>query len=353
MRTRRAMLLITIGLPFALAGCQQDTEIASYEVKYPQRENIRMLTAVIPDAEATYFVVLKGPEAAVAQQKKPFDDFVASIRLDAKKDPPITWTAPDGWDEEKGAGERIVGFKLTVGSTKMETTLTKFPKLGNPGEPNSLLDNINRWRGLVDLPPAQDTHSLRREKVDGREVILADMTGLGVHKEPSKLKMQNPHAGGMPPVGMPKFGRPEKDRVPFIYEVPNSWAVKEPPLPGFAVAAFVASDGSRKAIVSLTPLKNADLVANVNRWRTDTLGLAAGTRAGIERDAHSLKVAGLDANYVDIVNPAKNGDNRVLGVIISTDDGAWVIRMFGPDDLVGNQKANFETFVRSFKRNDG
>ena len=355
-RMRRVMLVAGLALPLVLAGCQQDEEIKSYEVRHPQREKIRMLTATIPDGESTYFVVLKGPEAAVAERKKAFDDLVASIRVDNKKDPPITWTTPNDWDEEKGTSKlRIAGFKMTVGATKMEAALTKLDKLGGPGEPNSLLDNVNRWRGQVELPPAVagDLEKLvRRDKIDGREVILADIrTGLGIHKAPSKAP--NPHAGGMPPIGggMPPIGRPKgvEERIPFIYEVPAGWSAKEPPLPGFAVAAYLASDGARKAMVTLTPLRSADLVANVNRWRKDTLGMRPATPEEVESDARALTVAGIGAKYVDLVNAQKKGDNRVLGVIIPTDDGAWVIRMFGPDDLIGREKANFETFLKSFK----
>jgi hypothetical protein len=48
-----------------------------------------------------------------------------------------------------------------------------------------------------------------------------------------------------------------------------------------------------------------------------------------------------------VANPnSPQPNNRILGVIV---DSTWFIKMSGPDALVGAQKANFESFVKSFK----
>jgi hypothetical protein len=336
---------------FALAGCRQDTEIVSYEVKQPQREKIRMLTAIIPDAKSTYVVKLSGPEAAVAEQKKSFDDFVASIRLKDNKDEPIAWTAPDHWAEEKGAGElRIASFRIEAGGTKMETVITLLPKLGDPGEPNSLLDNVNRWRNQLEMPPAEvgDVQKLPHREVDGRKVILADLTGLAIHKGPARVQAQNPHAAGMPPAGLPKFGKPGKARVPFAFDAPDGWEPTGAIPP--AVVAYLVPRGPLRAKVTLTKV-GGGLVGNFNRWR-DQVGLPEIGPEQIRREVRPIKVASVDGNLADIVNPNRQKDNHILGVVFVVNGEEWFIKMIGPTELVSSQRANFEAFARSFKAGD-
>jgi hypothetical protein len=340
------MLLAGMLLPLALAGCQQDTEIKSYSVEQPQREKIRTLAAILPDAKKTYFVRLSGPEAAVSEQKTAFDTFVGSLRLQDKKEAPIAWTTPDGWDEQKGDGQmRIAGFRIGAGATRMEATLTKLDgPLGKAGEFNSLLANINRWRDQAEQPPLEegDLAKLERRTVDKHEVIVADIKGLGFHRGPAK--MVDPHAGGLGGIPMDHPGKP---KVPFTFDPPDDWAAMDR-LPQFAALGYEVIKDRKRAEITMTSAAG-DLVENVNRWRAQ-IGLPKATPAQVERDVKSIKVAGHPASYVDLANPgSKMPKNHILGVIVETGQQTWFIKMTGPTELVSGQKVNFEAFLKSFK----
>src|SRR5947209_288605 len=184
------LLLLLFALPLAaLPACQrEESAIKTYDVAQPNREPMRMLAATVPGERMNYFVTLSGPDAEVAKQEKPFRELVASIRLDEQnKEAPLTWKAPAGWQEQPGGGQfRIATFHINA-DRPIEAKIAMLPSRGDDAE-QSLLDNVNRWRGQLSLPPAEarDLDGLvERTKVDGREIVLAKpMTGTGVYHRP-------------------------------------------------------------------------------------------------------------------------------------------------------------------------
>jgi len=83
---RRPLLLLLLAVPLAtVSGClREGPKIETYDVEHPDREKIRLLGAILPHGDSTWFVKLMGPEAAVADAKKSFDDFVTGS-ADQKK----------------------------------------------------------------------------------------------------------------------------------------------------------------------------------------------------------------------------------------------------------------------------
>src|SRR6266852_3483341 len=98
-----------------LVGCQKD-EIQSYHTSKEQpvhldlaranRPSLRMLTAIFPHGDRTWFFKLLGPETEVAQHKEEFDRFIQSVRFKDQAKEPVTWTVPDGWRSEPGVPSR-------------------------------------------------------------------------------------------------------------------------------------------------------------------------------------------------------------------------------------------------------
>ncbi len=348
---RRPLLFLLVALPLAAAGCmREEPKIESYDVPQPNREKMRMLTAIVPADKVAYVVKLAGPDAEVADQQQAFTQFVDSIRLDDQQKP--TWKTPAGWKEEEGGGEfRIASFRIAA-PRPIEVAVTRLPPLGDAQ--NTLLDNVNRWRGQLNLPlaePAELDQLVERRKVDGRNVIVADMSGAGVYHEPAKVLAapNNPHAGmpafpGVPNLGGPKLG---KGNLPFVFVAPDAWKPLRP-LPQFSSEAYEVIDGKQRAKITISMVQG-DVLPNVARWR-DMIRLPHAKDAEIEKDIRRLRVAGMEAHYVDLANSrATVPDNRILGVIVPTQGTNCFIKMSGPDELVGRQKTNFEAFVESFK----
>src|SRR4051812_15327904 len=93
-------------LAAALSGCQQEEPVSSYTVSYPDRLELRLLAAIIPDGDQSWFVDLLGPAQTVSGQKAALDGFVDSLRFD-KKDTPMSWKSPEGWKEQPGREMRL------------------------------------------------------------------------------------------------------------------------------------------------------------------------------------------------------------------------------------------------------
>jgi hypothetical protein len=331
----------------ALAGCQsEEPAIESYTVAQPNREKLRMLTAIVPGEKMAFFVKLAGPEETVAGQLKPFNDFVGSLKINEQdQNAPLAWKTPDGWKERPGGGQfRLASFRIEA-ARPIEVAVT----YGSADTP--LLDNVNRWRGQINLPlaePAELDRLISRSKVDGRELILVDMTGTGVYQRPAAAQAhaapRDPHAG-LPMLGGGKLG---KAKLPFQFTPQAGWQPLRP-LPMFAVEAYQVVDGNSQATITISSV-GGSVVENVKRWRTDQLQLPAAPAGELQKSLRPIRLAGQEAQYVDLVNPALNGPaNRILGVILPGPDANWIIKMTGPEALVGRQKASFEAFVASFQ----
>jgi hypothetical protein len=337
--TRRLFLLALLLPALAAAGCQPDVEVKSYVVQHPDREKLLMLAAIIPHGEKTWFVRLSGPEQAVGAQRKAFDQFIGSLRFDDKNDPPLSWTAPDGWKEQKGGMMALAAFRIDAEPQPLETTVTALGKLDKG---NSLLANINRWRGQLLLPPIGEDEleqSVRREKVDGQEVIRTDLAGLGVARAPTRPPMAV--QGGGPAAQPPAAG----PALPFRYEVPAGWDKQKKPA-GMSVVSYEVADGASRAEITITALpgKAGGEVQNIVRWRGQ-VGLPPAKEADVLKDTRSMTVAGTQATYVDLTGPK----GAIVAVMLPLPQTTWFVKMSGPPELVARQKANFEAFVKSFQ----
>lgn len=115
----------------------------------------RLLGAIIPHAQKTWFVKLVGPENEIAAKAAEFDAFIASIHFSAAAAPSeastaappgIAWKVPSDWTAQAGNGPLLARFEAAGGA--IEIKVSSFAT-GNFG---SLADNLNRWHGEVGLP---------------------------------------------------------------------------------------------------------------------------------------------------------------------------------------------------------
>ncbi len=329
--TRWSLRLACTLLVVALAGCQGAEEIRQYQA--PREPRIRMLGAIIPqkDPDATWFVKVAGLENELEPHNQAFRDFVASFRFvkEEKGEPPVVWKVPEGWreveDKSKGKSERFATFHL--GDNRLELTVVK---LGGKGAAASIEANVNRWRKQLRLP-ALDEEELgeltQTIKVGPIEATLVDMVGFG-----TTLASPAPLA-----------------RPPITYDVPEGW--QEAPNKEFGLAAFRAGKGNRVADVTISPLPGAagGVVFNVQRWR-EKVGLKRGSEEEARRDIRDITVDGIKSAFVELTGPEIQGHSlAITGVIVPRDDFSWFLKMSGPADVVREQKAAFETFVRSVR----
>jgi hypothetical protein len=331
---RRSVPLLLGALAVAvLAGCRDD-EIRRYKVPQPVTTPMRLLGAIVPHGERTWFFKLLGPAPAVGEQKETFDRFLATVKFVDAGERPITWKVPDGWSEEPGSQMRYATLK-SEGKDHLELTVTT---LGRDG--GAVLPNVDRWRGQLGLAPVAEAElaSFSRElTVGGEKATVIDLTGTGA--DTSAMTAPAPAA---PPM---------VDREParsggLKYVAPAGWT-ERPATNGFARATFAVTDGGQTAEVTVTPLGGmaGGLLANVNRWRNQ-VGLGPTTEEQLSKDQKQLDVAGTPCPYFDLAGP--KGD-RILAVSMPQGGQTWFLKMKGPAELVGRQQANFEAFAKSVR----
>jgi hypothetical protein len=338
----RLGLLALCGLA-ALLGCRQD-EIQHYTA--PKSEPlvlgsgqdegpVRLLAAIVPHGDRTWFFKLTGPPTVVAEHKQEFDQFLGSVHFTDKAEPPVEWKVPEGWQEEPGNKVRYATFHIGPEDGPAELSVTSFE-----GQVGSLLANVNRWRGQIGLAEIKEDElgKLTSEtKVDGGAATLVDMTGQGTGKGNKR----------MAPFLSANRGGGARPAAPLKYTTPPGWEEESNPAPP-RVAAFRVSDGRRTAEVTVIPFPGevGGLQANVDRWRRQ-VGLGPASDEDMKNDVRKVEVDGSAAAYADVTGPESAGRTRILGVVVPRGEQSWFFKMQGPADLLERQKAAFEAFVKS------
>jgi hypothetical protein len=338
---RLACTLLAVGV----LGCQEPEQIRQY--KAPREIRTRMLGAILPHGDSTWFVKVTGPEDVIEKQEAAVRAFVQSFHFHDQKEQPVTWKVPAGWHEEKeqpqqGEFKRFATFRLgEKGKGGLELTVIK---LGREGQAASILANVNRWRGqlgLIGLRPSELEDEVEELKAVNATATLVDITGTG--RAVAGAQMPPPEH---PPVGKPPArGGP----LPLAYTTPKGWT--ETRLRALSVATFRTGEEGKSAEVTITPLAGpaGGLVGNVKRWR-DQIGMPPASDEQIQKGLGKLDVGGTPATYVELVGPEVNGRQlAILGAIVPRGGETWFFKMTGPADVVAGQKANFEAFVRSVR----
>lgn len=345
---RGIQLLLVLCLA-ALAGCQND-DIHSYAAPKaatvansagPEAAAVRLLVAMMPHGEQTWFFKLSGPADAVSKRHDEFDKFIHSIRFTEAADKPLSWTLPESWkDVAQGESQfRYATIRIGTEEPPLDLTVTHLGR-----EFGSLLANVNRWRGQIGLKSISEAElgSLTKEmKINDVAATLVDMTGTGAPAA-SAMTMKRP---ALPP-GHPS-GRP--NQAPIEYTKPDGWT--EIPSSAFgSVLTFRVSADSKEAQVTVTPLAGpaGGLEANVNRWR-EQVGLALLPEDQVAKETQTLVISGANAQYADVAGPESAGARRerILGAVVPQEGQTWFFKMRGPADLIEQQKSAFEAFLRS------
>ncbi len=154
---------------------------------------------------------------------------------------------------------------------------------------------------------------------------------------------------GMPatmPNGLPA---PDNSGLPKLkYTLPDGW--KEKPPTQLRVASFDIAEGGKTADVSVIPLgpMSGGDAANVNRWRGQ-VGQSPLDDAGLKLAAEPVQIAGQMADLYDIAGtaPGSGDEERVIAVILHTDDATWYFKLMGNGPLAEKNKASFIAFLKS------
>jgi hypothetical protein len=335
-----------VGLLIVVLGCQDEGVRVLHVTKPPTR---RTLAVIIPRSDATWFIKLNGPADAVAADAAAFREFGGSVQFTDGK-PPIRYTLPQGWRAD-GSGptkggivDRFASFRTQNDSEVLVT------RLG--AEANSVLLNVNRWRGEVGLNPV--TASDLDQIVEPVEIGGAKSTFVNVNELPNTPATPIRETTPEHPKELDTTSKiaAEAHQPKAVFPAPSHWQ----PLPasGIRVAAWRVGEGNDAAEVTIIPLTGTwgNVPKNINRWRVE-LGLESLPDETITASLTKIEVEGKSCPYADLLGPISDKQQRTLGIIVDRDATAWFIKMRGHPDTVGKQQAAFESFVRSIKLPEG
>lgn len=175
-------------------------------------------------------------------------------------------------------------------------------------------------------------------KVDSSDLVVTT---------PPPVAVSSPTA--MPsamPDGLPV---PDNSGLPKLkYALPDGW--KEKALTQLRVASFEVSENGKTADVSVIPLNGGPGgdPANVNRWRGQ-IGQPPLDENSLKSSAEPVQVGSQPADLYDLagVSPGSGDTERILGVILHTDESTWYFKMMGDAALVEKNKPAFIAFLKS------
>jgi len=311
---------------------------------------------------------------------------------------------PAGWEPAPLGEMRFASFRIK-GDNGKTAEVSVIPLPGMAGDD---LANVNRWRGQVNLAPVSEGEMakqaesveiggepaklfdqagqpagssektrivaaiLRREgaawffKMTGEDATVAkqkpafveylktfDFTKSASGSETAQTELPPSH----PAIGSVSAGpstqssaansgsdRPE-------WKVPSGW--KETSSGPFLVAKFLIEGGgnARAAVnVSMSAGNGGGLVANVNRWRGQ-LGLGDSSETDINKVATSVDIPAGKATFIDMSGTdTKTGEKaRIVGAMLPRTQKTWFFKLMGPEQLVQQNKDDFQKFVESTK----
>jgi hypothetical protein len=156
-----------------------------------------ILVAWAERPDHTWYFKLQGDVEKVADQREKFSAFAKSIKFDthdhgtpaetapAQQAPQAPapgaasglpkWAVPAGWQQQPEKPMRVATYRTSADATAAEIVISKFPQFGG------MLDNINRWRNQVGLPPVTNESAFPPQKlaVGAAHADVYEFTGAG------------------------------------------------------------------------------------------------------------------------------------------------------------------------------
>jgi hypothetical protein len=167
-------------------------------------------------------------------------------------------------------------------------------------------------------------------------------------KEPAKPPASSVNDGlpTLPAAQLPAQPQAQADAIDWT--VPAGW--KRLPGNEMRYASFQIWPDHPDVLLSVIPLGGGeDLLANVNRWEGQ-VGLPASKETELPKEVQRVTVDNTTVDIIDLLAPeTANPRLRMFAAIVPRPDRTWFFKLQGTADLIGPQKDNFNTFIRSLK----
>ena len=335
----------------------------------------------------------------------------SSAAADSSSDSRVHWTVPAGWKTKPATQMRVGNFIAESPDGRVaEITVIPFP-----GQAGGEVDNVNRWRGQIKLPPVTAAEITSQTiSIGGNQAKLYDMTSaepippsqrktrviaasalvdgnswffkltgdedLASAQRPAFAQFlksvafgSSPLAAAIPSTPAPPSASPvvpatatptapatsaTGNTAPTTaspqWDLPKDWQ----PLPTNAmkVGNFSITEGDASAVVTVTtfPGDVGGSLANVNRWRGQ-IGLNPVAESDLGALLSPLDVDGGKAMLIDMTGQGQEAGKKVRLIAVSLRKGenSWFFKIIGDEPVVAKQRAGFIHFVQSTRLPNG
>jgi hypothetical protein len=289
---------------------------------------------------------------------------------------------PEGWSQLP-ADEIRIGNYTVSGKNGADAQVTVISLPGNGG---GELENVNRWRGQVGLQgitEADLTKEVKDVEVAGSPARFFEMSGIAPQgKKQTRLLAAIQSRGGsmwfFKMVGDDGLVRDQKEvflgfcakyrypdqvsggaadtaaaptEAPGLeqetpkrsWTAPKGWQEQAPgPMQD---GKFLVAGGKATVTISIFQGATGGTLANVNRWRTQQLGLPATDEGTLPSLLTPLDLPDTKASLVDMTGPTQ----RMVAAIVPHGEQVWFFKMLGDEAAVGAEKTAFIEFVKTAK----
>jgi hypothetical protein len=335
-----------------------------------------MMGAILPAGDRTWYFKVSGPVAEMDKNAEAVTKFFQSIRIAQGAAKP-EWKAPEGWKEQPGSGMRAATLLVPAGEKPLELSVIALPTTGAPGE---LLNNVNRWRGQMQLAHVDEkalASSVKEMKAGDAKMYVVDLRGkLAPSNMTAPFAGSGPFSGGAPPrggeptgpvtaesrrdAGLPP-GHPPIDphgrigESQLTFTTPKDWPKSTPQ--GLRKAMFTFKDGGREALMTAIDFAAsagpmiADPLENINRWRRE-VGLKEVKKDALATATEEIKIGGNEGHYAEMIPDAAEGggpQRATIAAMVRAGEVVWFFKLTGDREIVTRERDNFKAFLDSVR----
>lgn len=310
----------------------------------------RMLGAILPGPDQAWFFKAVGPKESLDASAEAIAGFLESVRFDSARP---AWELPEGWSEEAGRSMRLATLKVPTpddAGVGVERSETEISVIGLPlvGDWDAqVLDNVNRWRKQLKLPPTDAAGLADSTKPLGGKVesaVLVDLDGWfagggmggGLAPFAGGGRSAAPPAPTSPPPAAPPAGRQLKS------DTPDGWTADDKANSIRKVSLKTPGGAEVTGFVFPAAGMMADPLFNANRWRGE-IGLGPTTGEQLDDLTETLGLLGSEGSYFEFV-----GEEEATSVaMVEAEGGVWFFKIRGPKDEVAAQRKTFREWLDS------
>jgi hypothetical protein len=329
----------------------------------------RMLGAIFPQSDRTWFFKMSGPNQIVEGLFPQFMELLKSITFENNEP---QWKLPAGWVQSGAATEfRFATLRTNNTTDVIECTISNLPNNSDPDQMTMI--NVNRWRGQLSLPPInlnelmtgkEENGGLIRLQVANQEVKVVNLVGT-MKKDGG---MNAPFMNRMNQAKAPKIPSATGTADPHANLPMNASAsqIKFDPLPGweefppegFRRAIFfkeVAGDKpeeSQNLVLTVISLNEQEgyMLKNINIWRQQ-LSLDPLEQLPAESETfQKIKLSGQDGHLTIIDGTNKDGKKySIIAAVVSFGNETWFFKSIGDTKLTQQELPAIRKFLDSVK----